>query len=491
MNTRAQVCLFFTAFCVMLSVPKKILANTSEPYAVGSSTLFIYDKTRPFDQLAGVNVGARTLITEVWYPVSREVVKGGDYSRATYGDYSFNDKDVHRRMLTQTTFFHLTPDSVVEDVSQKQIDAAIDELFYRQRSSYIDAPVLSPSNGAKWPIVVMTHGDAGSRYNMETACEYLASQGYVVIAPEHTGNSPFSFVSNAPDFDAMLSDVSPFLNADGTYGSVDKYGQTYTPLVSDSNDPKALEQLDDALIERVNDLRAVLSELDKMNLDGRFKGKLDLEKIGLMGRSFGGTTTLAALALEPRFTAGFAVVPLVLPDVRAAVPASYLKPKGKESLILSAKQPSLLSIIEKPTFLLSGAEDSLIIGVGASMASAFGGVMPNADNPFPELRASYKESLQPVIWGMLAESNHGSFGVSGPYWWPTLKASTQAKFFNSEESFELISSETAHEIQKVSTLQFFNTFLLGSTDAREQLLNNEFKNDGLVLEARNITSQRP
>lgn len=464
--------------------------SDAAPYAVGSSTRFIHDDSRPYDSVAGIDVGIRSLLTEVWYPVSHQDAESGELRRATYGDYSFGDRAVHKLMLTNTTFFHLTPDSVVEGVSQADIDAGIDELFSRPRNSYIDAPLAKSNiNGDRaWPVVVMTHGDAGSRYNMETACEYLAAHGYIVIAPEHTGNTPFAFTIHDPEIDGKLAAIKPLLNADGTYGPIDKYGQTYTPLIRNREDPQAMLNLDHSLLERVNDLRATLNELDEMNQEGKFAGQLNLQKVGLMGRSFGGTTTLAGLALEPRFTAGVAVVPLVMPDMRAQLPKEMLKAEGQESIILAATGPGALNTISKPTMLLSGAEDGLIIGVGASMASAMGGEVPTSTNPLPALRKSYEESSQPVIWGLLANSNHSSFGVSGGYWWPTFKASSQKRFFEPNQSFELVDVQTAHKIQKHKVLQFFDLMIRDQQSAKTALLENQFKEQGLQYETRNFTN---
>ncbi|NND82213.1 MAG: acetylhydrolase [Gammaproteobacteria bacterium] len=460
------------------------LAVPDTPYAVGSSTFFIHDDSRPYDSVAGVDVGVRSLLTEIWYPVSHAEVAQGQHRLATYGDYVFGDREIHRLMMTQTTFFHLTPTTVVEGVDQQQIDQAIDELFDRQRNSFIDAPLAASSQ--PWPVVVMTHGDAGSRYNMETACEYLAAHGYVVIAPEHTGNSPFSMTGKDPALNSKLADVIPYLNADGTYGKLEKYGQTYTPLINDRSNPQALINLDNSLLERVNDLRATLARLDNMNQQGRFAGRLALTKIGLMGRSFGGTTTLAALSLEPRFTAGVAVVPLVMADVRGSLPKQTLKPAGAESVILAADGPTALNTLSKPTMLLSGAEDGLIIGAGAGMAQAMGAEMPSPANPLPALRAAYQSSSQPVFWGLLEDSNHASFGVSGGYWWPQYKSRTQARYFEPQQQFNLINAEIAHEIQRRKVHQFFDVMIRGDESRKQALLENQFAEQGLQFEVRNF-----
>lgn len=465
------------------------------PYAVGSSTFFIHDFERPYDGVAGVDTGLRILITEIWYPVDRAVIDEGRdrYRRATYGDYVFGDRDVHRRMMTDTTFFHLTPDTVRDGVTQADIDAAIDELFDRPRASYADAPLATSLE--KYPVIVMSHGDAGSRYNMESACEFLAAHGYVVIAPEHTGNSPYSQTARDPALAAdggdarvreRMADVLPLFNADGTYGPADSYGQSYTPLASGLSDPDALLDLDRSLLQRVDDLRATLDELEEMNLSGPFAARLDLSRVGLMGRSYGGATTLAALALEPRFRAGLAVVPLVMRDLRPGLPAELLRPADEESVLLSSDGPFPLGEIHKPTLILSGAEDALIIGFGASMAASLGTAAPTPEQPYPVIRDAVAATGEPVVWGVLADSNHGSFGVSGPYWWPQLKPDKQRRHFDPQRHFELVSPETAHRIQKEMALDFFDWTIRGREASKNKLIDGRFAADGLSLMYENL-----
>ena len=465
------------------------------PYAIGSGTFFIHDPSRAYDSVAGVDLGLRTLITEIWYPVSHDVVDSGSWRRATYGDYVFGDRDMHRLMMTKTTFFHLTPETVREGVTGEQIDAAIEALFVTERSSYVDAPLAESDEG--WPVIVMTHGDAGSRYNMETACEHLAAHGYVVIAPEHTGNSPYSLTGRDPalgpdgdpEFRERMSGVLPLLSAHGAYGSEDNYGQSYTPLADGRDSLQFLQYLDRSLLQRLNDLRATLRELDRMNDEGfagAGAGALDLERIGLMGRSFGGATTLAGLAMEPRFTAGLAVVPPGWADPRAALPAESLAPAGEESVLLAAGGPFPLTDISRPTVLLSGAEDALIIGLAARSASAGGGAAPTPGNPHPLMRRAFEETDAPAIWALLADSNHGTLGVWAGYWWPDLKPNTQERYFEPETEFELIAPEIAHRMQKELALAFFDLTIREDESARARLLENRYESEGLTLESRNF-----
>ncbi len=460
---------------------------STRPFAVGSHSRFIHDDTRGYDTVAGVHEGVRTLITEVWYPVEHDAVTRGDYRRATYGDYVFGNRAMHRRMMTDTTFFHLTPDTVREGVSQSQIDAAIDELFERARHSFVDAPLASSAQ--KLPIVVMTHGDAGSRYNMESACEHLAAHGYLVIAPEHTGNSPYSMtgadpalgIGVDPEFAAKMSPVLALLDEHGAYGSPETYGQTYTPLVSSEDQIKALKLLDASLIQRLNDLRATLAELERMNASGPFAGRLDLERIGLMGRSFGGASTLVGLNMEPRIRAGMAVVPPGWPDVRATLAPQLLAAPDVESVLFAAEGEFALAHIGKPTLLLSGAEDDLIIALQAG-----GPVTPTVDNPHPFIRAAYEASDALAVWALLGDSNHGSFGVSGPYWWPHLKTNTRTRYFAPEQTYTLVDSALAHEIQRDKALAFFDLTLREDAAAVQRLMDQRYAAAGLKLEGRNL-----
>jgi len=490
--------IFFAVFgqLVACNSPANIAGSKQgPPYAVGSTTRFLHDESRTFDSVGGVNKGVRTLITEIWYPVDHGAISA-EHRRATYGDYVFGDHDVHRRMMTDTTFFHLTPGSVREGVDQPVIDAAIDELFTRTRGSYVDAPLTS--KGSAMPVIVMTHGDAGSRYSMETVCEYLAAHGFLVIAPEHTGNSPFAMIGKDPllghgqsDTELVLKikEILPLLDEHGVYGHSDKYGQSYIPLAAGGLTPQALVSLDAALIQRVNDLRATIKAIKSLNVEGEFAGRIDVESIGLMGRSFGGATTLAGLMLEDQFKAGMAVVPPSLPDMRAVLPAEILRATDEESVILSREGGYALGEIRKPTLILSGGEDALIMGVSKQLTASLGGQPPAPDNRHPMLKAAYEKTEAPALYGVLNNSNHGSLGVAAPYWWPNLKPVQFPQFFAPDKAYTLVDSSLAHRIQQEKALEFFDYFLKGSQEAKTKLLSNNYAEAGLRWDARNLGSE--
>lgn len=150
MNSKLlAIAAFIFAVSACQQEANKPQATADTPYAVGSRTIFIHDESRSYDSVVGIDTGVRTLITEIWYPVEHDAIDSDAHRKATYGDYVFGDRRMHHRMMTQTTFFHLTPQTVRDGVTADQMDAAIDELYSRERVSYVDAPLASTDDG--WP----------------------------------------------------------------------------------------------------------------------------------------------------------------------------------------------------------------------------------------------------------------------------------------------------------------------------------------------------
>lgn len=131
-----------------------------------------------------------------------------------------------------------------------------------------------------FPVIVFSHGNGGIGVQSFFLTEYLASHGYIVVCPDHTGN-------------ALLTQLP-----DGTTIGPGGQDRTYANAVADR-------------IADVSFLVDALSDLNASDPDGRFTGKVDLERIGLTGHSFGGLTTLMGMQEDPRFDAGSPMAPAV------------------------------------------------------------------------------------------------------------------------------------------------------------------------------------
>lgn len=54
---------------------------------------------------------------------------------------------------------------------------------------YADQPLAAPTQSKKYPLVIFSHGLAGTRNTYSQYCTALASEGYVVLALEHRDGS--------------------------------------------------------------------------------------------------------------------------------------------------------------------------------------------------------------------------------------------------------------------------------------------------------------
>lgn len=107
------------------------------------------------------------------------------------------------------------------------------------------------------PIIVISHGLGSDRTSFVYLAKHLASLGFVVAVPQHPG-------SDAKQIQALLA------------------GQA-------SQITQARE-----FIDRPLDITYLLNELSRLNdINPTFKGKLNLQQVGVIGQSFGGYTAIA------------------------------------------------------------------------------------------------------------------------------------------------------------------------------------------------------
>ena len=115
------------------------------------------------------------------------------------------------------------------------------------------------------PVIVISHGLGSGRTSFRYFAEHLASHGFVVAVPEHPGSSE--------------RQISALLE-----GKAD-----------DVSNPREF-------IDRPLDVSYLLDELTRLNqTDGPFKGRVNINQVGVMGQSFGGYTALALVGAKINF----------------------------------------------------------------------------------------------------------------------------------------------------------------------------------------------
>ncbi|MDO4260344.1 MAG: hypothetical protein Q4C87_12575 [Actinomycetaceae bacterium] len=125
----------------------------------------------------------------------------------------------------------------------------------------------------------------------------------------HSGPLPILFYSpgmgtvsadNIPLFEELASHGFIVVTTDHPYTS----GPT---LSSEINETTTTEQHNEFVTQRGKDLSFLLDQMAAANEDPSniFHGHIDIEKVGVLGFSYGAATTVQTLASDPRFKAGF------------------------------------------------------------------------------------------------------------------------------------------------------------------------------------------
>lgn len=76
-------------------------------------------------------------------------------------------------------------------------------LHYISIPARKNAPLTNPTETDKWPVMIFSHGLAGSRNAYSHLAGSIASHGVIVIAPEHRdGSTPISYIRDVPTVSA-------------------------------------------------------------------------------------------------------------------------------------------------------------------------------------------------------------------------------------------------------------------------------------------------
>ncbi|MBN3947002.1 MAG: alpha/beta hydrolase [Nostoc sp. NMS7] len=221
------------------------------------------------------------------------------------------------------------------------------------RQRRFPADIYLPTAQTPRTIIVISHGLGSDRTSFAYLAEHLASYGFVVAVPEHPG-------SDARQLQALLA------------GTADRV-----------TNPREL-------IDRPLDIKFLLDELTRLSQsDSTFKGRLDLEQVGVIGQSFGGYTALALAGAKINFE-----------QLKADCPAL------EDTLNVSLLLQCLALNLPNAKYNLSDARVKAVIAIDPVDSSIFGQaslsqikipvmiVSGNSDTVAPALA----EQIQPFTW---------------------------------------------------------------------------------------------
>lgn len=125
-----------------------------------------------------------------------------------------------------------------------------------------------------YPVLILSHGITGMRQIHTTLIEDLASHGYVVATPDH----------------AYDCNLTVFQN-----GTTANYRSDIT------GHPDSVNIRRMQLNTRVSDIRFILDKLTELNTTSFIGGMMNLNKVGVLGHSYGGATAIQSSYEDNRF----------------------------------------------------------------------------------------------------------------------------------------------------------------------------------------------
>ncbi len=282
-NTSATLALWMITLLASagpLEATEPVLSDplSAGPFPAGVTTSVFVDTSRT-DSLTRQ---PRTLVTEIWYPATDEA-----------------------RQMPKNKYSDFIPGGVTPEIDAmitatfKISLAEVDKLFWNE--AHRDAPVRE----GRFPLVVFSHGNGGTRHQNTFWCDFLASHGYIIVSPDHTGNARWTIIDGKPI---------------GAQSS---------------------ERLNSAK-DRPLDVCFLLDQMIRWDTgaDKRFTGRIDTEHAAIAGMSFGSFTAHWAADREPRFKAVVAMSGAPPTHTNLAVPS--LRMLGTEDRTLGVLGNALI-----------------------------------------------------------------------------------------------------------------------------------------------------
>jgi len=277
--------------------PQFELPRPSGPYAVGLIDIFLVDASRP-EPFTSDPDDHREVSARIWYPAqvpaAAQPVRYGEHAREI------------GRILTRGT-------AVPPFVFDSQV--LIESHSYRDAS-------LAPGK-ERFPVLVFSHGYWAGVSQSTVLMEELASHGYVTVSVAHAFETPFFITRNGG-----IRAFDPRNEEFRLRGAERARALGLQQQIVGTHDRRKLKELfrkiADArpkMVESLQlwseDIRFVFDELERLDRgEGRFGARLDTERIGVLGHSFGGATAHQVCVTDARCKAGVNLDGVRFGDVR-------------------------------------------------------------------------------------------------------------------------------------------------------------------------------
>lgn len=232
------------------------------PYPVGVTTVTFIDPSRT----DATTQGPRTLLTDIWYPATDD---SKTLPKNKASDFLLSGP-VPAMAQAMLMAFKIK----IEDFDKRFENVAVRDARIRD---------------GKFPLIVFSHGNGGIRNQSTFWCDYMASHGYIVASPDHTGNCAYTAV------DGKLVAMNPGARQASA-------------------------------IDRPKDVSFIIDMMGKYNLgaDSRFSRRLDMDHVGVAGHSFGGFTSIHVINSDTRVKAIIPMAPVWMERTNYTTPVMMM-----------------------------------------------------------------------------------------------------------------------------------------------------------------------
>jgi len=253
--TLVGLCLLVVAALIILVLVGRnktvVLPAPSGPYAVGRVSFDWVDDSR-VETFAQNQDAKRELMVWLWYPA--EPVPGAapaEYLPANWLQARQQDQGIGSLLLQRFNAIRV--------------------------HAVTDAPVSLAEAG--YPVLILSPGYGQLPTDYTTLAEDLASHGYIVAGIANTYSAPVVVFPDGRVVRRVPEASIPETSAEAGRQAADKLVMVWAA-----------------------DVVSVMNQLEKLNADtgGKFTGRLDLNRLGVFGHSFGGAASAQACLVDDR-----------------------------------------------------------------------------------------------------------------------------------------------------------------------------------------------
>ncbi|XP_077566424.1 platelet-activating factor acetylhydrolase [Stigmatopora nigra] len=184
--------------------------------------------------------------------------------------------------------------------------------------AYLDAPFNSTK---KYPLVIFSHGLGAFRTLYSAICTELASQGFIVASVEHrdlSASATYHFLQKSEldttSKNSSRNSLKDDLVREWMYYRPLQQGEQEFPLRNQQVQQRAEECI--LALHKLEDINSGVPVQNVLHTEfdwKTLKDCIDLDKVAVMGHSFGGATVIEVLAKEKKFKCAVIFDPWMLP----------------------------------------------------------------------------------------------------------------------------------------------------------------------------------